>query len=717
MPRTADVKLSSVEVAALGRKASTCMTIDSALLAPAPCVSAAGVNSGSKFRKGKPADDVPTLSSLKDAVSMPTSGTVAQYALFIENHYGGASPLQQLLSKQQASSVVHAAADAAVDQAVALEIEKRVVCLCWLQASSEKRAPLLSGRMAARHAAEVPGLTGLPPASAAQLGLTPLPRSGGMPREVVASAQDASSAARILEVVGQLAELEQERQAQAMQRALWDQRKQAHLAALAAQNASSSSFKTTSREQAARTGSRFIAPGIDVPGPGKYDVRYGTRQPRAPAPIILPPDQRSAITGLHEQRAAKMISDTTSAKEGAAIDVSTSPDKLRTGRSSRAASMGQGEGTTMANGSGAEASSEQPRAISRTQSRASLGLLQGAVGSSSMRPNLFKDAHYVHARPQTSPAGTSSFLAPERRAPSCETAGSHLALFYHHEQIDALPKKAAHLVMPFKEQQPRRNLVTPANTPPALGPGVYLNVANMPATWTGLHVNAGHTGVKRAPDFQRSCARPGSAPPVRPSLPSVPPVSVAEAATALHNLFDSSLNPSDLLGVQRLHALSGLQAGYQPRAMATSRPTSARAKPHSRPASAARTASQAPTSVLAGNAEPVEAGSRVSYIGMHEVDKFSSAGFAHRVKGGAMSQATRAQDVRSARTVLSPKVTPPASAPLHVVRPGQVVDKLDHDPADFLSQGHRPRSPSWQLPPNRAALSKQWVSAAALAYL
>ncbi|KAJ9531092.1 hypothetical protein QJQ45_000917 [Haematococcus lacustris] len=468
---------------------------------------------------------------------------------------------------------------------------------------------------------------------------------------------------------------------------------------------------------AARTGSRFIAPGIDVPGPGKYDVRYGTRQPRAPAPIILPPDQRSAITGLHEQRAAKMISDTTSAKEGAAIDVSTSPDKLRNGRSSRAASMGQGEGTTMANGSGAETSSEQPRAISRTQSRASMGLLQGAVGSSSMRPNLFKDAHYVHARPQTSPAGTSSFLAPERRAPSCETAGSHLALFYHHEQIDALPKKAAHLVMPFKEQQSRRNLVTPADTPPALGPGVYLNVANLPATWTGRHVNAGHTGVKRAPDFQRSCARPGSAPPVRPSLPSVPPVSVAEAATALHNLFDSSLNPSDLLGVQRLHALSGLQAGYQPRAMASSLPTSARAKPHSRPASAARAASQAPMSVLAGNAEPVEAGSRVSYIGMHEVDKFSSAGFAHRVKGGAMSQATRAQDVRSARTVLSPKVTPPASAPLHVVRPGQVVDKLDHDPADFLSQGHRPRSPSWQLPPNRAALSKQWVSAAALAYL
>ncbi|KAJ9531093.1 hypothetical protein QJQ45_000915 [Haematococcus lacustris] len=191
MPRTADVKLSSGEVAALGRK--------------------------------------------------PTSGTVAQYALFIENHYGGASPLQQLLSKQRASSAGHAATDAAVDQAVALEIAKR--------ASSEKRAPLLSGRMAARHAAEVPGLTGLPPASAAQLGLTPLPRSGGMPREVVASAQDASSAARILEVVGQLAELEQERQAQAMQRALWDQRKQAHLAALAAQNASSSSFKTTSREQ------------------------------------------------------------------------------------------------------------------------------------------------------------------------------------------------------------------------------------------------------------------------------------------------------------------------------------------------------------------------------------------------------------------------------------------------------------------------------------
>ncbi|GFH31266.1 hypothetical protein HaLaN_30272 [Haematococcus lacustris] len=223
MPRTADVKLSSVEVAALGRKASTCMTIDSALLAPAPCVSAAGVNSGSKFRKGKPADDVPTLSSAKDAVSI-----VGQQGLVPHEQWHSTLALNLEPSLQSNTLVVNH----------------------YKTASSEKRAPLLSGRMAARHAAEVPGLTGLPPASAAQLGLTPLPRSGGMPREVVASAQDASSAARILEVVGQLAELEQERQAQAVQRALWDQRKQAHLAALAAQNASSSSFKTTSREQA-----------------------------------------------------------------------------------------------------------------------------------------------------------------------------------------------------------------------------------------------------------------------------------------------------------------------------------------------------------------------------------------------------------------------------------------------------------------------------------
>ncbi|GFH15629.1 hypothetical protein HaLaN_11883 [Haematococcus lacustris] len=169
MPRTADVKLSSVEVAALGRKVSVAVSYmpchmplpanvlgfnvhvgvnvhDHRQCSPSPSamrvcrwcqvrkhMTFKASCSGTKFRKGKPADDVPTL--VKDAVSIvgqqglvrpPADMTVAQYALFIENHYGGASPLQQLLSKQRASSGGHAATDAAVDQAVALEIAKRV---------------------------------------------------------------------------------------------------------------------------------------------------------------------------------------------------------------------------------------------------------------------------------------------------------------------------------------------------------------------------------------------------------------------------------------------------------------------------------------------------------------------------------------------------------------------------------------------------------------
>ena len=46
----------------------------------------------------------------------------------------------------------------------------------------------------------------------------------------------------------------------------------------------------------------------------------------------------------------------------------------------------------------------------------------------------------------------------------------------------------------------------------------------------------------------------------------------------------------------------------------------------------------------------------------------------------------------------------------------QKLGELVYDP-DFMVESHRRRAPEWQLPPNRTAQSKAWVSAVALGYL
>jgi len=62
------------------------------------------------------------------------------------------------------------------------------------------------------------------------------------------------------------------------------------------------------------------------------------------------------------------------------------------------------------------------------------------------------------------------------------------------------------------------------------------------------------------------------------------------------------------------------------------------------------------------------------------------------------------------------KTIPPASAPLQKIRPQQAADVM-YEQTDPTVQGFNKRAPAWTLPPNRAALSKQWISAAALAYV
>ncbi len=55
----------------------------------------------------------------------------------------------------------------------------------------------------------------------------------------------------------------------------------------------------------------------------------------------------------------------------------------------------------------------------------------------------------------------------------------------------------------------------------------------------------------------------------------IAPVSQQEASTALHSLFHEGMNPSDLISVEQLHALSGVSKHYQDPATVRRRPHSA----------------------------------------------------------------------------------------------------------------------------------------------
>jgi hypothetical protein len=82
-------------------------------------------------------------------------------------------------------------------------------------------------------------------------------------------------------------------------------------------------------------------------------------------------------------------------------------------------------------------------------------------------------------------------------------------------------------------------------------------------------------------------------------------------------------------------------------------------------------------------------------LGIAEQERFNSAGFAHRVKGGEFSEVSR----ESAAAAAEPALT-----------------ELLYEPNPEV-QGHMHRAPVWSLPPNRVASSKKWARLAAQAAL
>lgn len=83
-------------------------------------------------------------------------------------------------------------------------------------------------------------------------------------------------------------------------------------------------------------------------------------------------------------------------------------------------------------------------------------------------------------------------------------------------------------------------------------------------------------------------------------------------------------------------------------------------------------------------------------LGVAELERFNSTGFARRVKGGKFSEVSREG---AAAAAAAPAVT-----------------ELLYEPIPEV-QGHMHRAPGWSLPPNRVATSKKWARLAAQAAL
>jgi hypothetical protein len=348
-----------------------------------------------------------------------------------------------------------------------------------------------------------------------------------------------------------------------------------------------------------------------------------------------------------------------------------------------------------------------------------------------------------------------------------DTAGSHLALKYHHEGIDRSQRRPQHLVLPFNAQPARKGPERAARTPAALGPGAYGDAP--PATWTGRHVSSGHagSGMRGAVDFARalprrplsaSAALPGGGPgcvaastegSTAEAQQALGPVPETEAQAALHNLLDHHLDPSMLISVHALHEAAeahGIHLApphrpqrrphsavcYRPVPAGVGRggrpPRPSTARPAAQPVRAAAavvaaTAGSALGDCCSGGGGGGEAGAlagqpQVSASLTHEqLARYASGGLRTRgVLGGSFSRTTREQHIQSLRVVADGRVIPPASAPLAKIRPSQAADVM-YDAVPDTAVGHHTRAPAWQLPPNQTSLSRQWVSTLALAHV
>mmetsp|Transcript_22207 Transcript_22207/g.48492 ORF Transcript_22207/g.48492 Transcript_22207/m.48492 type:complete len:717 (+) Transcript_22207:152-2302(+) len=691
-----------------------CMKIDPKLLQPSQCFSKAGTSTEAMFSAEK---------ARAQAKSRPKSASSLQdYAALFNKYYSQGSVIDRLVAKNKsasfnagssgskptsrpasarpATSRPSSAHPAGADREHALRsdavnisevarqreggLQQQLDADISTRAVRESRAKFLTSYLANKYGVEGEGqfTASLNPA----LDSLTVMAVGTMSKELVTTAHDAQGASKVLELAASLQEAERYRIKAAKAAKERERSVKAQMAEAHRPRPASSSFKTTSRDQASKIGSRFVsqALGKDAPGPGKYNIRHKYFEPHVPNTQMAPRQHVDEQQARAEQALSYSDSGAGSPAGLHTLHGSSPPRPASTDRRYSLLQQQQQQGGS------------PPVKLETSGQVAGEVEAEGSKAGAAKGPILaiFKDAHQVHDRKPPRP-GTSSFKATPRPQPDPASTANNLLLQYYHEQYDSLLQKSKKLLTKFEHQTPRPSPGTQADTPPQLGPGSYINSSYMPATWTGRHVEAGHKGIKQAPDFAVQTARPGSAPPA-PRYRAQPQqeVDAAAAAAALKAMYGAhgaDLDPSDLITIQTLEANCLTSAGPRPR---SGRPTSAAVSVGGRS--------------VAATAEGVTA----MGLGPEDLEKFSSAGLAKKVPGGRFTHTTRAGETSGMRVMSKDGVTPPASGPL---RMGAGADAL-YLPDDTV-QGHRPRSPSWQLPPNRTALSKGWVSAAALTHL
>ncbi|GAX75907.1 hypothetical protein CEUSTIGMA_g3350.t1 [Chlamydomonas eustigma] len=681
-------------------------------MSPAKCYSKAGISSSAMFGAKS---------------TRPKSAMVPRdYAVLFNKYYGPESVMDRIMKSQgkvappSPTSVIRPASALAADrsralrsiptqkgghseesEAKAMTESERIDKEIALRAARETHGKYLTPYLANKYGIEVEGYSGDQLFNPATQGLKMVPASG-MPKDVALAAGDKRGAAKVMELAAQLEEAERQRLMRTI--TIKQRNSKAQAVRLVKPKSASSSFATTTREKAQKSSIRTGLSSAGKLGPGAYNSsRYHAYiRPNIATPG-LGPKQGPEGQDRREDRDDDVYEHDCEGKR-------SGHDAKQLGTSSSGHSPSKGGATS--HGQGAIRKLEPSGYFTTPQ-----------LGGKAMA--IFKDAHRVHERRPAS-AGSSSFLVRSRMAIDHSSTASHLALKYFHEGYDSGVRKSPKLITKFHLQVHRPPLGT-ADTPPALGPGTYLNSDYMPDSLTGHHVTAGHGQHQRHTlDFSRQAARPGSAPTSR--LLGTEPVGAAEAAAIIRSMYGhkgADLDPSSVyVGVHAL--MEGNSHDSRPRAKSAGlgrRPQSAAAALQLVRQQRARSAVWGTTGAIQeGDEEGVDGEvsallgqmkrhEGIQPLGYQEMEKFSSAGLARRIPGGRISTATRETETKGMRAMSRDGIIPPASGPLRMGAGADVVYKPDDS-----VQAHRIRSPAWRLPTNRHEGSKSWIASAALAY-
>lgn len=453
----------------------------------------------------------------------------------------------------------------------------------------------------------------------------------------------------------------------------------------------SAAFCTTTRAMAQQTGSKFVNVCADSPGPGKYDPRYACVQKATRGQAM----QKLTSARKRGEAAEGSSNDASTAAAPAAGSRPASAPAQRLMQQSASSSIAR----RVSRAGNADPAADPGSATQPDQQQQRQQQLQQQLAG---QGGVFEGAHRVHAHQRQAYVPASpAFLATARQSIVHHTTAGHLFLAYFQEGYDYLTRKSSRPALGFAHQTSRLPVGTGADTPAALGPGAYCHAA-LPPTSTGRHVTAGHSRLAQTRDWTRAPARPGSAPPAAAAAQPGPsrgsPRSGYYGPTGpAASLWPDEPQYSDMVSIRTL----------QERTRGSPK---LRAAGHG-PAHGASSADSAPGTGQSGCwAADGSGGAPAVYLDPEALQRFSSTGLSKRVPGGSFSTTTRELTARTIRAMADGKVIPPAAVAV------MTATDLTYDP-NYSAQAHHGRTPVWQLPPNRTALSQRWITTAATAYM